>query len=281
MLLEAVDLTFAYGPQTRRRDVPTPVVSHVSLAIDHGALVGILGPNGSGKTTLLRLLAGTLAPKSGRVHWNGQDLRRLSRATFAKCCAVVPQNTQLAFEYTALEIALMGRYPHLGAFEVEGPDDLACALTALESTGTRDLANRSFQTLSGGEKQRVVIASALAQLAPTGRDRKTGARATSGSGRDGRLLLLDEPTASLDLRYQLEVARLIRRLHQEQDIAIGLSTHDVRFAASVCTEVLLLRDGAVLAHGPTADVLTAEALSALYDVPLDEEFAQAVGIHAW
>jgi iron complex transport system ATP-binding protein len=221
--------------------------------------VGILGPNGSGKTTLLRLLAGTLRPTSGTVRFEGEDLDRIPRHLLARRCAVVPQETQLAFEYSALEIVLMGRYPHLGAFEVERPEDMTSALRALEATGTRDLAERPFQTLSGGEKQRVIIASALAQL-------DTG-------GRDG-LLLLDEPTASLDLRYQIELAQLIRRLHAERAATIVLSTHDLHFAATLCDEVILLREGRVLSRGVADDVITPSRIAELYGVGVEqlEEF---------
>jgi iron complex transport system ATP-binding protein len=273
VLLLAVELTFGYG---RKRAPTGHVINGVSLAIDHGALLGILGPNGSGKTTLLRLLAGTLRPTAGRVLLDGEDLARVSRAVLARRFAVVPQETHLAFEYTALEIALMGRYPHLGAFEVEGPDDVASALAALDATGTAHLTDRAFQTLSGGEKQRVIIASALAQL-DTGMGK--GPRAAGDHGEKvqgagaGRLLLLDEPTASLDLRYQVEVAELIRRLHDSQGISIVVSTHDLRFAAAVCADVVLLRDGKVLAHGPTVSTLSADRVRELYGVVAHPLFA--------
>jgi iron complex transport system ATP-binding protein len=252
VLLQADNVTFTY-----RR--PDAVIDGVSLAIERGALVGILGPNGSGKTTLLRLLSGTLRPERGTVRLDGTDLREISRTALARRFAVVPQETQLAFEYTALEIALMGRYPHLGPFEVEGPNDVSRAMAALEATGTARLADRPFQTLSGGEKQRVIIASALAQL-------DDAPRSHHQSPASGRVLLLDEPTASLDLRYQIEVADLIRRLHADRDIAIVLSTHDLYFAASVCSEVVLLREGRILARGPTGDVLTIDQLARLYEV---------------
>ena len=127
-------------------------------------IVGILGPNGSGKTTLLRLLAGTRQPQRGSVTLDGAPLTRLSRAALARRMAVVPQETQLAFDYTVSEVAMMGRYPHLGAFEIEGPADLAVVEETLASTGTLHLKDRLFATLSGGEKQRVVIAAALAQI---------------------------------------------------------------------------------------------------------------------
>nr|MDQ3071253.1 ABC transporter ATP-binding protein [Acidobacteriota bacterium] len=127
-MLQAADLRFAY-------DEATPVVDGVSLSLPAGRIVGIIGPNGSGKTTLLKLLAGTLAPGAGRVLFRGRDLRTLSRQTIARQLAVVPQDTHLAFDYTVLEIVLMGRYPHLRALQMEGPRDLAIARAALEATG--------------------------------------------------------------------------------------------------------------------------------------------------
>jgi cobalamin transport system ATP-binding protein len=269
VLLQAVDLSFGYARPRRRRasadtDARHPrdraedssglVVDRLSFSIERGALVGVLGPNGSGKTTLLRLLAGTLAPAAGRVLLDGQDIARMPRGALARRFAVVPQETQLAFDYSALEIALMGRYPHLGPFELEGPDDLTSAMTALETTGTRHLADRLFRTLSGGEKQRVIIASALAQLDD------------SLSSRDPSILFLDEPTASLDLRYQIEMVDLLRRLHDRQDVSIVLTTHDVHFARLVCSDLILLRAGRILARGAPAETLTTDRIVELYDV---------------
>ena len=250
-MLQAVDLWYGYTAE--------PVLRAVNLSVQPGALVGILGPNGSGKTTLLRLLAGVLRPTRGRVMLGGVSVGAIPRTLVARRMAVVPQETHLAFDYTALEIALMGRYPHLGRFELEGPDDLAIALGALAATGTEMLSHRSFMTLSGGEKQRVIIASALAQL------RSSGAPETSGS----ETLLLDEPTASLDLGYQLEVAGILRRLNTEHGLAIVVSTHDLNFAAAVCRELVLIRDGQVITAGPTDAVLTPEAVAALYGVEAD------------
>ena len=215
-------------------------------------IVGLLGPNGSGKTTLLRLLSGAIKPDHGSVTFEGQDLSATPRRTLARRIAVVPQETTLAFDYTVLEVVLMGRYPHLGTFEVEGPADVDVAMHALEATGTSSLADRLFSTLSGGEKQRVVIASALAQL--------------EGTEEAARVLVLDEPTASLDLKYQFEVAALVRRIHRERSIAILLSTHDLRFAAATCTRLVLLQAGRILAEGAPQQVLTPELVGELFDV---------------
>jgi len=242
-VLSAEDVSFRYAP-----DGPL-VVNGVSVRLAAGALVGILGPNGSGKTTLLRLLSGTRRPSAGRVMLGDQPLDRLSRRDVARRIAVVPQETELAFEYSAIEIVLMGRHPHLGVFTVEGPEDIRIAREALAATGTTDLADRPFHELSGGEKQRVVIAAALAQSAA--------------------LLLLDEPTASLDLGYQLEVSSLLLRLNQDHGVTMAISTHDLNLAASICRELILMRDGKVLASGPTDTVLTPENVRRLYDVEAD------------
>jgi iron complex transport system ATP-binding protein len=233
-----------------------PILRDVSLTIRSNGLVGILGPNGSGKTTLFRAISGALKLKSGSITIDAVDIRTLSSIQMARRLAVVPQETHLALDYSVLELVLMGRYPHLGPFEVEGPNDIASAHAALSATGTDHLAERAFNTLSGGEKQRVVIASALAQLG----------EGTPGAEAKGRVLLLDEPTASLDLKYQLEVAALLRRLHERQDITIVMSTHDVQFAARLCDELVLLGSGQVLAQGAPDQVLTAPQIAALYGI---------------
>ena len=222
-MLRAADVTFAYTPRA------APVVRGVSLDVPAGGFVGILGPNGSGKTTLLRLLAGTLQPSRGRVTLDGADLARVSRTALARRMAVVPQETQLAFDYTALEVVLMGRYPHLGAFEIEGPRDLAIAREALAATGTLALEDRLFATLSGGEKQRVVIAAALAQISAVGSSRSDW-RSPIRSQRPGFCCSTSRRRRSTSA-YQLEVAALLRRSAAAQRrVAIVVSTHDLNFA---------------------------------------------------
>ena len=248
--LRADSLSFRYGE--------TPVLHSVSLRIAPGELIAVLGPNGSGKTTLLRLLAGLLQPASGQVTLDGVDLSTLSRNAMARRMAMVPQETHLAFDYSVLEIALMGRYPHMGVMELEGPADLRIAREALAATGTAHLEERGFMTLSGGEKQRVVIASALAQLWQPAD--------VSFAGPSGGLLLLDEPTASLDVGYQLDVAGTLRSLNENRGTTMVVSTHDLNLAATLCRHLVMLRDGRVIAAGPTDEVLTGAAVRALYDV---------------
>ena len=241
-MLRADKVSFAYRGGT-------PVLQEVSLAVARGDLIGVIGPNGSGKTTLLKILGGMLQPTTGTVFLGDSLLGSWSRRDVARRIAFVPQETHSSFDFSVLDVVLMGRFPHLGTLALEGPEDLAIARDALQATGTSLFETRSFNTLSGGEKQRVVIASALAQRA--------------------ELLLLDEPTASLDVGHQLEVAALLARLNREQHVTMVLTTHDLNFAASLCRHLMLVRDGRVIASGPTGEVVTANAVKALYDVHAD------------
>jgi iron complex transport system ATP-binding protein len=253
--LVAHEVSYAYP--RRGRGAAVPAVSEVTLAVERGSFTGLLGPNGCGKTTLLKMMAGVLRPASGTVTLGGQSLADMPRRVAARHVAVVPQDTHPAFDYTALEIVLMGRHPHLGATQLEGPGDLTIAYQSLESTGTLHLADRPFTALSGGERQRVVIASALAQQPD--------------------VLLLDEPTASLDLGRQLEVSTLLRRLSREHDVTMVMATHDLNLAASMCDTLALMRQGRVLRHGPTTEVLTGPAVRQLYDVEADVQLHQTSG----
>ena len=259
-MIRADGVSFDYG--ARR------VLDDVSLSVSAGRRVGVLGPNGSGKTTLLKLLAGLLAPTRGQVTFDGQATTGLDRRTLARRLAVVPQDTQLAFDYTVLEIVLMGRYPHLQAFQLEGPADIEIARRALAATGTAELEGRSFRTLSGGERQRVVMAAALAQFDPA---------PAAGEADAARVLLLDEPTSSLDLAFQLETAALLERLNRERGTTIVVCTHDLNFAAGLCHELVLLREGRVAAAGPTETVLTPATIGAVYDVVADVHLHAALG----
>jgi iron complex transport system ATP-binding protein len=250
-VLRASHVSFAY-----RSGAPC-VVDDVSISVERGELIGVIGPNGSGKTTLLKIMSGALAPSSGAIHLDDRPLGEWPRRALARRIALVPQETHAPFDFSVLDIVLMGRFPHLGTFALEGPADLAIARQALAATGTAEFETRSFGTLSGGEKQRVVIASALAQ--------------------SPELLLLDEPTASLDVGHQLEIQLLLRRLNQEQQVTMVLSTHDLNFAASLCRHLILLRNGRVVAQGPTAEVLTPATVRALYGVEADVRFHEGAG----
>ena len=247
-MLQAADLSCHLGRAT--------VLDRVSLHVGRGGITGVLGPNGSGKTTLLRILSGALTPTAGDVRLDDQPIASVPRRTLARRLAVVPQEIHPVFDYTVLDLALMGRYAHLGPFGFESATDLLAVRRALAATGTGDLESRHFDTLSGGEKQRVIIASALAQFD----DAEEG---------PARILILDEPTAALDLHYQLEVAQLLRRLADERGLTLLVTTHDLQLAWQVCDRVVLLQAGRVLADGPTAATLTPEHLRTLYGVQVD------------
>jgi ABC-type cobalamin/Fe3+-siderophores transport system ATPase subunit len=252
-MLTARDVSFSYA----RGRAANRVLDGVSLDVERGTIAGLLGPNGSGKTTLLRLLAGIVAPASGTIAIDGRPLHEYARRELARRVAVVPQETHTTFDFSVIDMVLMGRYAHLGPFELEGVADQATARQALAATGTSALESRTFGSLSGGEKQRVVIAGALAQASD--------------------LLLLDEPTASLDLAYQFEIAALLRRLNAERGTTMVVSTHDLNLAASVCDRIILLKHGRVLAQGPTRDILTAESIRQLYEVEADVQFHPRAG----
>ena len=247
--LEVNDLAFSYGA--------TPVLADVSFSIHPGEFVGIIGPNGSGKSTLLRLMAGIERPARGTVRLDGAPLDRLSRREAARQIAVVPQETTFTFAFTALEVVLMGRSPHLGRFSLEGPDDLDIARRAMDATDTWHFRERRMDALSGGEKQRVVIARALAQ--------------------EPAILLLDEPTTALDIRHQVDIYRLLHRLHRDAGLIIVLVSHDMNLSARACERLLLLPRGRIQRDGPPDEVIRADLLSEVYGTDLHVQRDPASG----
>jgi ABC-type cobalamin/Fe3+-siderophores transport system ATPase subunit len=221
----------------------------VSVRIAPGSLTGLLGPNGCGKTTLLTLLSGVSTPHEGGVTLDGRRLAALSRRAVARRIAVVPQETHPAFDYTVIEMVLMGRHPHLGALRLEGPDDVSIAQEALAATGTSHLAHRAFVTLSGGEKQRVVIAGALAQ-APD-------------------ILLLDEPTASLDPDTADWVRSFLADYARAADATFLIASHNMPEVERLCDRVLMMRAGRIVDRGSPQELLGKYGRSTLEEVFLD------------
>ena len=235
-MLRVENVSFAYRDQT--------VLDGLDLEVRDGDRVGVVGPNGSGKTTLIRLVSGVLPPGGGRIQVDGTDLADLSRRSRARLVSVVPQSPQLPLSFSVMELVLMGRNPHLKLLQWERQSDIEVALRAMELTETRHLAGRALATLSGGERQRAVIAMALAQESP--------------------LMLLDEPTSSLDLAHQVSVMDLVRDVQEKQGGAVLVAMHDLTLAALYCHRLVLLADGKCFAQGPPEVVLTRENISRVY-----------------
>ncbi len=238
--LRAQGITFAYNHK--------PVLEGVNLELVPGEMVGLMGPNGSGKSTLIKLLSRVLTPQQGGVWIEGEELTSLGQRQVAQRIAVVPQVFEMPTGFTAFEVVLMGRTPHLTWLHSESARDCEIARTAMQATGTWDLADRYVDQLSGGERQRVVIARALAQ--------------------EPQMLLLDEATAHLDVRHQIEIMNITRRLMLERGLAVLIIFHDLNLAAQYCDRIVLLKDGRVFASGSPREVITREALRAVYGVEM-------------
>jgi iron complex transport system ATP-binding protein len=216
----------------------------VSLSLVPGEVVALIGPNGSGKSTLIRAVTGGVKRDAGRVELLGDDIDSLSAMERARRVAVVPQTPVLPGAFTVLELVLMGRTPHLRFLEQEGERDLEITRRAMEATGTRGLADRPVGELSGGERQGVVLARALAQETP--------------------LLLLDEPTAHLDIGHQASVLSLVRRLCLDEGMGALAVVHDLTLAAAYCDRLVLLHEGHVVAEGTAQTTLRREVLERVY-----------------
>ena len=220
----------------------TRIVSDVSIEIGNGQFVGLVGPNGCGKTTLLRALHRVLRPVSGSILLGMDDLWELSPREAARQIAVVAQENAIGFDFTASEVAAMGRIPHKHGFESDNDRDRSLVVESLHSLGLAALAHRPFNAMSGGERQRALIARALVQ--------------------ESGILLLDEPTNHLDIHYQLDVLHRVRSL----DMTTVAALHDINLAAAWCNHVYVMNEGRIVASGPPHEALTAERISAVFGV---------------
>ncbi|KAB1196662.1 heme ABC transporter ATP-binding protein [Haloferax sp. MBLA0078] len=234
--IELDDVSVSLGGQT--------VLDGISADIGDGTFVGLIGPNGAGKTTLLRILNGSLSPNSGRVHVAGEDIHALSSKAASRLVATVPQTTAVTFDFPVREVVRMGRTPHRGRFDGWSEDDEAAVEAAMRRTSVAALAERPVTEISGGERQRVLIARALAQQTPT--------------------LLLDEPTASLDINHQVRTLELVDDLVGEGTTAVA-AIHDLNLAAHYCDALILLANGRILSAGDPATVLSESNLREAFD----------------
>ncbi len=235
-MIQVTGLRVSYGERS--------VIEGLDLAVAAGEVVGLVGKNGCGKTTLLKAISQVIPSADGTVSFRNAPASKLSRREVARHVAVVPQGAVLPIGYTALEVVLMGRTPHLGFLEQEGSDDYERARDALETVKIAHLADRRVDELSGGERQNVVLARALAQDTP--------------------ILLLDEPTSHLDIGHQISLFQVVRRLAAESRLAVLAAIHDLTLAALYCDRIELMDNGRVVATGTAKEVLTAENISQAY-----------------
>ena len=226
-----------------------PILTDVSLTVERGDFAGLMGPNGSGKTTLLRILSGVYHDYQGSATLNLLHINGLSPKGLAKTIAVVPQEAHFAFSFSAFEVVLMGRTPHRKNKMFESEDDLQMARVAMEKTDCWHLAKRNIQTLSGGEKQRVLLARALTQKP--------------------EILLLDEPASHLDLKHQRDLYRLLIELHQKERMTLLCVVHDLRSASRYFQKLFFLKNGVIEVSGKTSEVLTAENIERVFEVPYE------------
>lgn len=239
------DVSFAYEEAA--------VLEGISFRVEEGDYCVIIGPNGSGKTTLLKLLCGLLKPRAGSIRLFGAPLSRGRRKALARLAALVPQAASTEAPFRVEEFVLLGRAPHQGLLGLETPEDLAIAREAMAFTGTAHLASRRLDRLSGGERQRVLIARAVCQRP--------------------RILLLDEPTAYLDLAHQAQIMDLMEALRAERGVTVVLVSHDVNLAAMYASRMLLLSAGRILAEGPPGEVIAKGPLEEAYGCRLMVETA--------
>jgi len=248
-MLEARSVTVGYNKE--------PVVREVSLTVARGRFLGVVGPNGSGKSTLVRALSRVLPPFSGDVLLDGNDIYSMSARDLARRVAVVTQDNVVAFDFSVADVVLMGRAPHLSRFGIERSRDYEVASQSMELTHTTAFADRPITALSGGERQRCMIARALAQ--------------------QPSVLILDEPTAHLDINHQIEILDLARRLTADRELATLVVIHDLNLASQYCDRLMLLAGGRVIAEGPPEEVVTERCIRAAYGADVQVRRHPATG----
>ncbi len=234
--LEVQNLDLAYGRNAVIRDLTFQVMP--------GEMVGLIGPNGCGKSTIIKALSRVISPYSGEILLDGKKISKIPREELARLLGVVPQMPLLPSAFTAFEIVLMGRNPHLRLFQYEGARDLAITWRAMGMTATQSLAERRVGELSGGEIQRVVIARVLAQ--------------------EPKSILLDEPTANLDINHQVETLDLIQKLCRENNLTVVIALHDLNLASQYCDRLILINSGRIHAQGTPKQVINSQNIKEVY-----------------
>lgn len=234
------NVSFAYGQE--------PILKSISLDIKAGETVGIIGPNGSGKSTLMKLMGNVLQPEPDSIFFKGKDLLHSKRKTLAQSIAWIPQENPIVFRFKVAEVVMMGRHPYLSPLMFEGREDFNIAHQAMSLTNTLEFADRCFNEISGGEKQRVLIAGALAQ--------------------EPEMMLLDEPTAALDLKYQMEILSILKELNEGKGVTLVMALHDLHLASKFCKRIVLLQKGRIVRDGTPDEVLQKDILEKVYDIKI-------------
>ena len=238
MNLRIEDLHFSYRDK--------PVLNGITLNVVPGEVIGVIGPNGCGKTTLLKHLNRNLDPAIGRVLLDDTDINAMSKSDIARHIAVVPQSNEINFSFTVRDIVTMGRMPFLGKFQGESSDDLRKIEDAMRKANILDFADRFINTMSGGERQRVIIARALAQTP--------------------EIILLDEPTLHLDISNQFDVLDLVRKLSDDDGLTVVIVSHDLPMVVRYCDRIVMLKDQKIFAIGTPEEILTAENMKEIFNI---------------
>ena len=233
------------------------VLRDINLSVAGGEMVGILGPNGSGKTTLIKLTSGILRPNHGEIRLDGSSLNQMSRKTIARSVAVVPQQFHIPFAFTTTEVVMLGRFPFIKTLSGESADDKNIVSEVMNLVQLSQLQERRFDELSGGERQKVILAMALAQ--------------------QPKLLLLDEPTLHLDISHQIEILELVRRLNTTQKLTVIAAMHDLNLAALYFDRLVLLKAGQIVADGTPSQVLTEKTISDVFATTVKVEVHPSTG----
>ncbi len=240
-LFKVSNISFSYSKE--------PVLKEINISILEKEFTAIIGPNGSGKSTLLKLLGGILSPGANKIFFKDQDITKIKRKSLATSISWIPQDHSMPFSFKVMEIVMMGRHPYLPPLAFESDHDNQIARNALTLTDTLQFQNKSFNQISGGEKQRVLLASAIAQ--------------------EPKIMLLDEPTSALDLKYQIQILNILKLLNETKNTSLILAMHDLHLASKYCNRLILLKEGKIFADGTPENVLKKDIIESVYEVEID------------
>ena len=240
-LMVAENISFTYETSL--------VLKDLSISIQKQDFIGLIGPNGSGKSTLLKIMGGVLKTDSGSIQFKKTSVSKINKKLFAQSVSWIPQDHPMVFPFKVSEIVMMGRHPYLSALAFESEEDFDITRRAMETTMTSQFSDRYFNEISGGEKQRVMIASALAQ--------------------NPKMMLLDEPTSALDLKYQIQILNILKNLNVNHDMTLVIAMHDLNLASRFCNRLVLLSEGEIVRDGTPEQVLEKDILEQVYGIDIE------------